>query len=426
MKKCKLNAKLIYIDIIIFLFLYMPPIFSFNILNPISLIAVIYLVVNYRQVFRFMRQYLKLKVVFLLMLVFLYTLAIFIFRNDDLAFIYSSIVLPLEVAVISIYIAFFFKKNGYSKRDLVYSLIRVGIVQAVIALAMFIFRDFQNLFIELCIERGFDSSAIEIFRDYRFFGFSSELTFTMPIIQIFIAYLMIFYLKTKAAYEKIIKAVLVVLVLFSAVMNARISIIIIAIIYICYYISIFLSRKKNKSTFRFLNILTVSIVFAVVLLFVINDFFNIKHLDWVLTSIREMLMIFGIQIGQVDKVNTFSMLFGSVQFPTGLDLVFGSGIDIFNNDGYRTDIGYLVNIWYGGILYCGLLFFCLINFLRQYLNDKDKLVITVFIISIFICNVKGNIFNVNSMINFMAMYVFSAYVLNTKKEIPDENKAIAD
>lgn len=415
--------KLIYINIIIYLFIYLPPIFSLSILNILFLISVIHLGIQYKSVLLCLKKILNIKNLFLLFFIFLYVIALFIFKNHSFSFIYSNIVLIVESIVIAIYIAYFFFKNKYDNNKLLLSIVSIGLIQALFAILMFCVRDLQELFIKLCIYRGFDPVPFEQFKNYRFFGFSSELTFTMPIVQILITYIALIKVKFNIKNQLVLKIIISLLLLFSAIINARISIVILLICFFLYYIFTIFDKKTSLKKKKIVNLIVLSCILGIIILFLINSIFNIEQLDWILTSIKEILMIFGIKIGSVDEINTFSLLFNSIKFPNIKDIWFGLGINIFNTEFYRSDIGYLNNIWYGGIVYCIAIYTCFLKFIfsKKKIMKNDLLFKLILIFVFFISNIKGNVFGVNSLFNFTLLYIFNDRRLYIKQGVNDED-----
>lgn len=415
--KLKLLKK-IYIDIILFLFLYLPPIFNFNIVHILFVISIISILFNIKNYIEFLKKVINKYNVIIYSFILLLCALIFVLGNHDFKILYSNCILIVEAIFISLYIVYYFYKNKFNKKDIVYNLCIIGLFQSLISILMIIFPGFQNWFIELCKNRGFDAVAIEYFRNYRYYGFSSELTFTMPILQVVIAYLLLFQKNTKNSLQKILKYIIIVILLFSAIINARISLIIIIICFICYVLYLIRNNKNNIKNKKKLGLIVIVVIISIIGLFYINSIFKIPQLDWILTSIKEILALFGIGKENVSSVNTFSLLFKDIQIPKGISLIFGTGLNIFNGTTYRTDIGYLVNLWYGGIVYCLLIYGLMFKFIIiDNIKKNKKLILNItLIIIIFISNIKGNIFNLNGVINLILIYTLSERII-TESEV---------
>jgi len=103
----------------------------------------------------------------------------------------------------------------------------------------------------------------------------------------------------------------------------------------------------------------------------------------------------------------YSDLSKMIYFPE--NIIFGSGKYIFTGKKITSDIGYILQIYYGGIIYLiliGTFFFALIKRISKILTWKHWFPI-IALITIIISNFKGNFFASNPGIHtILLLYVF--------------------
>ncbi|MDO5665379.1 MAG: hypothetical protein Q4G63_09005, partial [Bacteroidia bacterium] len=126
-----------------------------------------------------------------------------------------------------------------------------------------------------------------------------------------------------------------------------------------------------------------------------NVLFTLLSNDWALDFFRQVSdTFFGTNFSQYG--NTFDTLTGSfVVLPQDtLEWIFGSGKSLFNAFDNNTDIGYLLQLNYGGLLFLFLIIlFILITSVRLIKSLKYSHWFTIFLIlSVLILNYKGFVF----------------------------------
>lgn len=405
--------KLFYIFWIVFIFfyIYFPPVLNINIINILFLFSSLGIILEIKTVSNFILNQINRKIVIIFLLLLFYSFVIIILKSSNIKLLYADLLL-IESLTISAYIVYVFWKNKIDKKMFLDMLLCVASIQSIISVLMMLIPSFQNAFIDLAISRGFDYEAINYFRNYRFYGFSSDLTFTMPIVQILVIYFYAKYGNLSSLKQKLIKIPFLITIFVSAIINARISLFLLIFILFIYAIyMLFFKKTSKKVKYKILLLLIISLSF-ISGLYVIDYFFPIKSVTWILTSINEVLGVFGINKSSISSINTFSYLFDDIRIPSGLNLIFGTGKDIFNSLDYRSDIGYLNNIWFGGIIYCFMLYYLISIFIINCLGNKKELLVekTVLILSLLFVNIKGNIFSMNCFINLLILYLlFSKY-----------------
>ena len=142
--------------------------------------------------------------------------------------------------------------------------------------------------------------------------------------------------------------------------------------------------------------------------------FSKSTFEWIAQGLSE---IFGLFIGNKDGY--FETLFNDyLFFPNGLkEILFGTGINLFSSTWIRSDVGYVIDIWYlgiiGTIIKYGAIIYVLVKLIKE--DNYFIFVITVLIIS----NVKGIIFENNEVIVFITLLILNNSYKFEKKIVND-------
>lgn len=276
-------------------------------------------------------------------------------------------------------------KNQYTEKKIWKSVIYAGGMQGILALVAFAFKPVQN-FLCIFLENIMARDIIEWWCDYRLYGLSCSLTYTMPIVQALIGGLAILYARR---YEH--KMYFMVPILWvSAIINARVSIIVIII----EIIVLEFQHLKNAGNFRIKQSRLAVILFGIIIgvIGIITIYVKEINISRIIDPFIEI--IFLLQGKIVFKTEGYLAYFfrdsNALVIPQKKDLLFGGGI--WN---CVSDIGYLHNLWAGGVMYC-LCLYCLYIVLLKKWGEKLKKefcsVNMIFGICMFVVNIKGDFF----------------------------------
>jgi hypothetical protein len=284
-------------------------------------------------------------------------------------------------------------------------LLIVGTLEAVTALASFLNPSVHAYFLNLLIDYGYGLKLMGL-GTFRIYGFASNLTFTMPIIQAFLAVVSIYmYFKYKWIY-----ILLTPLLFLSAVINARTSIVVFAIGII---VLLFNIELKIKYIIRIIIITTCSIVFLFYGVQIIHKNSETTY-DWIEDGFDE---IYSFIQGDVSNGYYFGYLSDKKRYdlPDDLAILFGKGTRAYSGNKYNlaSDVGYINDIWLGGIFYTLAIYFIFIKMLLDIYNyrrdnvDLAKFLFYFLIFTLFVVNIKGIIFSENDLTTFVfILYVF--------------------
>jgi hypothetical protein len=200
------------------------------------------------------------------------------------------------------------------------------------------------------------------------------------------------------------------LLFLSAVINARTSIVVFAIGII---VLLFNIELKIKYIIRIIIITTCSIVFLFYGVQIIHKNSETTY-DWIEDGFDE---IYSFIQGDVSNGYYFGYLSDKKRYdlPDDLAILFGKGTRAYSGNKYNlaSDVGYINDIWLGGIFYTLAIYFIFIKMLLDIYNyrrdnvDLAKFLFYFLIFTLFVVNIKGIIFSENDLTTFVfILYVF--------------------
>lgn len=122
------------------------------------------------------------------------------------------------------------------------------------------------------------------------------------------------------------------------------------------------------------------------------------------------------------SIGHFALIFGDFLFwPEGwLPALFGNGIDVFKGDYQRSDVGYVIQVNYGGIFYLLLIFIlflniCLKNIFNYNKNSPERFICYTFLLSSILINLKGYYFSYNPGISIFTLLMCHYHLQRPRK-----------
>ena len=249
----------------------------------------------------------------------------------------------------------------------------------------------------LIAERELDAD----FMLFRSFGISESLLFTYPISLGIASCLCLEYAKKKSLYYLLLPFLLI-----AVMFNARIGFVPV-FVYLGYRI---IMARDFSFIFRFAGLLLIG--------FLILDYSGILEeyeatVTWLMDGFTEITNLLSGKEG--DKKGNVDVLSNMIIFPESIGgIIFGTGKDVYllSSVGH-SDIGYILQLYYGGIVYVVLLFLFIFSVYRKLRrnNIQNKWFSYVFLITIFLCNVKGYFITTNSGMRTLMLLSF-IFLLN--------------
>lgn len=401
------------IVVIVYLVLYYPPLININTLHLVGAFSWLYILFFIKSINKTFKINKILIFYFLFILITIYIYYISALNGNSYEITSSYLFWMVDIIPSSIVVIHQCLRRGYNFVNLLTLFIIVGNIQGLTALLAFIFPEIQSFFIERSVLSGSADVYIEL-QAHRMYGFASGLTFTTPIIQSILAVIALYL----GVNKNLSFLLFIPLLVFSAVINARTSLVILLIGIILLVLSML-----YKLNLRRLRNFLVTIAFVIAfLVFFLNVFEEIspRGYKWVETGWNEIVLFL-----QGEEVGYFAYVSNEERYkiPEGIASLTGKGIRpmVYNKYNYRTDVGWINDIWTGGILYTVIIYIFFLTVLWSiYRTKSDFLNINKFIalllFGVFIAsNFKGQIFANNAVITFL--FYLCIFVYLRKKHI---------
>jgi len=288
-------------------------------------------------------------------------------------------------------------------------LLIVGSIQGIIAILCFFMPSFKDMIINIFVKSqnrlNESGEIIYLLGNVRLNGLSSNLTFTTPVVQTLLG-LISLYLTLNKNYKYVL---LFPILVFSAIINARSTFIV--LIY-GILILIFISVKKPKSILKLIFILIIFFTAIPIFTALIKNSSELVY-KWIFAGFDEIVKL--LQGDNVGYFQTASNYF--VRLPDSVHIIFGTGRRIFGLGlGLGSDIGYINDVWLGGIIFTSIVYIAIITFYIKVYNNPNKVgkfISLLFVFTFIILNIKGTIISNNDFIN-LSFLLTTVFILDKK------------
>lgn len=371
---------------------------SIKLLYPI---AILYLFINRKATIYFIKLF-KTEV-FIFFLIFLFTVFRTVLGGDG-TYIRIMGVAFFENIFISIFLVIFIQKLKNS--NMLSSLVIVGAVGGIISSVALLNPSFNFFLKGIQILSDFSSDAL-----FRSFGLADGLTYSYGISQGIILSVLILNSKDRLKYFLFSP-----LFVISCLFNARTGILIVAIVLLY---EIFISRRIKLFLIWLIIIVSVIIFYDKLSSYINND----QGTAWVTDFFLQISDIFT-NSSKADFSTTDVLFKNMVVLPENtLEWLFGNGKYNYLNNVKRTDIGFFLQLKYGGVFFTLILY--LIPFLMVFKTYKFKDLrwfSVLLLISFFVANIKGDFIpNTGAFRLLFLIYIYLWYnkkisVSNLQKE----------
>ncbi|MBB3110558.1 hypothetical protein FHS18_002625 [Paenibacillus phyllosphaerae] len=399
----------IVIVLLSFLIIYFPPLVGINTLHIVGVLSWIG-IIHYNKNIQTTLKINKVISLFNYIALFMvYLLFIAVFNSTSSSIVSRMLFWAIDVIPACILISHICLKKKYQLIDMLKLLLIVGNIQGLIALITFIFPPVQSLIIERMVSLGFRDIFLQL-AEHRMYGWSSSLTFSTPIAQGMFAVIAVYL-----SINKSMKYLLFTpLLLFSAVINARSSLVIILIGLLLIFL-VALKLRKIKSFYRLFIIGAITTVLVLVMFQIIKTSAPQTY-EWIVEGGQEITYFL-----RGDNVGYFTYVTDSTKYtmPTGTGFWFGEGVSNISeyHSSLQSDVGWTNDMWLGGLFYSvliGLFFVRKLYQIQLQRNDEDlkslqlNKFIAYFIFAVFITgNFKGIMFSINEVVTLVFLfYVF--------------------
>lgn len=361
---------------VVYIFIYSPYIRMINmgIGKLIVFAAIVYFTINFKLIKYFLLF--KLEIFLILVLIFYVFLASLWGDGSTSIMPYLHFQFIIDCILVPIFLYNIFKSK-IDFKILNNYIIVVGTIASIITIYL-IFNPLFNIYLrENIIVDDLDSGTVQDSLKYiRGFTFSESSTFGFGITQGIIFGLAFNETKNNNKYY-----IPLLLLIISILFNARVGFVVIIISFLLLY-----KRINFSLIFYTLIFVTLSLSY-----FLSTDFANenSQTLEWATSFFSESFDFFS---GKKDSDSTYDALTGRMFFfPDSLfGILFGDGKTVMGRD-IGSDIGYVNQIFTGGLVYLFLLIFTLWVYYLNFVRVANKNFITsFFILIILIVNYKGS------------------------------------
>ena len=411
----KKTSAFIGLTIFAFLLIYYPPIIGINTIHLLAGISCLY-VLSHRYISgRFVKIYKEFSVplLFLLIVILLGSIVFWNKPTLDLGlFVMTFETIPIAFVISEI------KTNSLPEVDFFDIVISAAVLQSIIACLAFLIPSFHSMLIDRLLDYGFND-VLNKMSGWRMFGYSYTMAYAMPVTQACIATIAVY----KGMKKRGIYFLAAIVIFLSAVINARVSIVLFAIG------SLGVVLFSDKASLKHSLKIVVVIILA---LFVLG-----KGLDylassdsatsiWIQSGVNDIkAFVLGTSYAS-DSYMSYATNVEKYRLPeNSFDIIFGTGYTTTReNAAYKSDVGYVNDIWYGGIIYSiWILCFFLskIRKLFMYWNKKYNVPLLLFFVALIVllaANIKGRCFSWNEITQFILMsFVYFKYEQITVDEL---------
>lgn len=384
-----------YLLFVVLVYIYLhSPMFSFGggigSIKYLYPMALLFFIFNNRKMYEL---YKYRDIIFVYFIIFLYLMYVCAVGSDTL-FLYNTIISFVQTLVLSCFLTsvLFEYLPGVSMYRILFI---VSSLASIITFLCFLKPEW-NMYVRFHLQSLSDYLQEN---DFRGFGVSEGLTFAYGVIQGMT--LSIWILKRK--YDKWY-ALFVPFVLLSILVNARVGILIPVSFFLIYVLC-----ERNMKIF----LLSVCSLLLMGILFYSFDIgsYNEQTVVWLEDFFDEFVSLF-VNGGQdSDTINVLTRRM--IILPDTLsEWLFGSGEYVYGRTYRSSDVGYIIQLNYAGLIYMFLLFILLCRFLILCYKSKEYYLIILFFLTYLIGNMKGDFIpNGGSfrLISLVCIYVYQSY-----------------
>lgn len=403
---------LLWMSIYVFILLFMPPLLPFSFLHIVAIIAWLHILTHIGTYRAFFKGNIK-RNVFYMTLIMLYLFFVMALNGQNISNIirelYSRLgAIAFEMIPAACYVVYKASKRRVEIIDLI---IFAATIQGVISVITFFVPSIQNFIISTMVRNGYSDAYLK-FTSYRLYGVSYSMLFGMPIANSIIGVIAL-YRGLSKGWKYLVYAILIT---FSAIVNARISfiVLIISLVYILYEVVRFRGAKNIIKVFRLLVYTGFILVVGTWIFNYMSGSYERIVTGWISGLQNTIALIFN----EDNASSYYSYYRGDLkwQLPEGiLSKFFGTGQRVIRgNSTYRSDIGYINDIWLGGFFYSILIYLSVIRetvHLNSWFKKKNgfRLAGIILLIILIVVNIKGSIVGINEVMALFTIFHVASY-----------------
>ncbi|WP_150269431.1 hypothetical protein [Paenibacillus tepidiphilus] len=282
------------------------------------------------------------------------------------------------------FIVYLLKKKSYTQEKAIIFLLNLGLVQGIMCIIMLFVPGFRDIALELYYNGREENVFISANRIY---GISGDYTFFTPVFHGILAVLACIYAMLKN-YRFLYY---VPFLLIAILLNGRTGLIVFAVGFIC---TVILLLLRGRSIGKILSYVVIFVI-VVFLIILIIKVASPNTYNWIIGGIEDSLALL---ITNEYSGNYEVLLNTMLYWPKGLGIIWGEGYRVFGENGpihgkRPSDIGYVNDMFMGGIIYITILYSCILSFLLKIgkkMKDSNKLIESLMSISLVLILLLSN------------------------------------
>ncbi len=314
----------------------------------------------------------------------------------------------------------YLRKNGLGFSELLDHLLFTGLTMAALAVGAFLVPPLKEFFIEKMVAYGIPYT-IKL-SAYRHFGFAANLSSTASYAQVLLAGIAMY----RGIRGKPLWLIAFPVLAFSANINTRTAIYLMLAGMAAVFAGVLFSRDLKK-TGKFFAVAVPAVVIAYFGLGLIR-YVNPMTRDWLAEGIEQVSSFTAGEEATFDEsyFGELAWMLAPDKFPRGLRLVFGAGTEVMGTVveakyGVSSDVGFVSDIWRGGIVYLAAILGLFLYTLRQMMRSRtlrreDGMFLALLFLAFFgLTNIKGHFF-IHSDVAVIFFLLTAALVWNRETE----------
>jgi len=406
----------ILLPLSLFVVIFQPPFGSFRLMHLIGLASLVYLLLLQIKIFSYEKC---LTVLFFACFIYLLIIE-FILNDSSIGSLVGPIFFLVDIIPFSLACRDYLKRRNCDIHDIINLFVFTSLIQVVLVMLSFFIPAIHISFVNMMINYGYSMRLLTLL-EYRLFGFASGLTFATPVFLSFFSVVLIVYvMKEKRNVTLYILCALGCF--FSALINARTSMIVLGVGCSVFILTRNLSFFK-KILFLFLCVGLYFLFDNVLLSFLLE--YSPESYKWIDSGMDEMSSFL---IEGEKETGYFAYVTNEEKYelPDFIGFLFGKGYRVmqgWNEFGVHSDIGYINDIWFGGLFYIIILYSIFYKCMYSLYRNRNKVVsfIGLFLMILYpILNFKGYVFSMNDLTN--AMFFLSIVVYEDGTPLTYMNK----
>ena len=305
--------------------------------------------------------------------IFTFTLFRSAIGGDDI-YVYTTFIAFVEIVILPYCLIRFFMVSKKNNLDIYNFLFILGALASIITFLCFINPSFDYF-----VRNYLQSVDVQLQEDlFRGFAISGESTYGYGVIQAMICSLWI----TKIENIKYKWFVLFVpFMILSILLNARVGLVILGI-----FVLLFLIIKHKVKYI----IYTIPVIYIVIFFASQIDLYSINPATakWLESYVDELFS--GMNGDIQNSATLYTLTHRMAIFPeSSFQWIFGRGVSLFGGNTISSDVGYILQLNYGGVIYVILLILLLMSMYKVQHRVLDKSIILLFVVAFLIGNFKG-------------------------------------